>query len=48
LGTNGAGKTTTFKMLCGQLKPTEGDAYINNISVVNNTSEARKYIGYCS
>ena len=47
LGVNGAGKTTTFKMLSGEIKPTLGEAYINKISICNNLTEARKYIGYC-
>ena len=28
LGPNGAGKSTTFKMLCGLLKPTSGEARV--------------------
>lgn len=28
LGVNGAGKTTTFKMLCGEVNPTDGEVII--------------------
>eukprot|EP01135_Chromosphaera_perkinsii_P005117 Nk52_evm4s317 gene=Nk52_evmTU4s317 len=47
LGVNGAGKTTTFKMLTGDIKPSGGDAFINQCSIVNTTNEARAYLGYC-
>ncbi|KPK33353.1 MAG: multidrug ABC transporter ATP-binding protein [Chlamydiae bacterium SM23_39] len=46
LGPNGAGKSTTFKMLCGLLKPTQGDAYIVGLSIKKVTSQARARIGY--
>jgi len=46
LGPNGAGKSTTFKMLCGLLQPTEGDAKISNLSLKEVQSEARAKIGY--
>lgn len=46
LGPNGAGKSTTFKMLCGLLKPTEGQALINGLSLQKAPSEARAQLGY--
>lgn len=46
LGPNGAGKSTTFKMLCGLLKPTEGEAYVTGIDLRTSSSQARAKIGY--
>jgi ABC-2 type transport system ATP-binding protein len=46
LGPNGAGKTTTFKMLCGLLKPTQGESFVNGINLRHGSSEARAHIGY--
>lgn len=48
LGANGAGKTTAIKMLCGILKPTYGDAFVNGISVTNETEKVKNNIGYMS
>lgn len=36
LGINGAGKTTTFQMLTGDIFPTDGYAYINGYSVMQD------------
>ncbi|CAG9325453.1 unnamed protein product [Blepharisma stoltei] len=47
LGVNGAGKTTTFKMLTGEIAPTDGEAYLSSFSVLNNLDRARENIGYC-
>mmetsp|Transcript_6172 Transcript_6172/g.5546 ORF Transcript_6172/g.5546 Transcript_6172/m.5546 type:complete len:310 (+) Transcript_6172:3391-4320(+) len=47
LGVNGAGKTTTFKMLSGEINPTQGQAYIKNYKIPNQMNDARQYIGYC-
>lgn len=47
LGVNGAGKTTTFKMLTGDIGVTNGDAYINQHSVVDDILAARQSMGYC-
>ena len=47
MGVNGAGKTTTFKMLTGDVDPTNGMAEINGFSILNQLSDARRNIGYC-
>jgi ABC-2 type transport system ATP-binding protein len=46
LGPNGAGKSTTFKMLCGLLKPSEGEARIAGFDFQRSASAARNRIGY--
>jgi ABC-2 type transport system ATP-binding protein len=46
LGPNGAGKSTTFKMLCGLLKPTQGEAFISGLSLNKVKSQARAKLGY--
>jgi ABC-2 type transport system ATP-binding protein len=46
LGPNGAGKSTTFKMLCGLLKPTSGDAHVVGYNLRNAPSEAKLQLGY--
>jgi ABC-2 type transport system ATP-binding protein len=46
LGPNGAGKSTTFKMICGLMKPSFGDAKIKNISLLDAPSQARAKVGY--
>jgi ABC-2 type transport system ATP-binding protein len=46
LGPNGAGKSTTFKMLCGLLKPTKGNAFVNGVDLQQAPSKARSHIGY--
>jgi ABC-2 type transport system ATP-binding protein len=46
LGPNGAGKSTTLKILTGFLAPTSGNAYIQDINVLENPIQAQKHIGY--
>lgn len=46
LGPNGAGKSTTFKMMCGLLKPTEGEAFVNGLDLQVAPAQARSQIGY--
>lgn len=45
LGVNGAGKTTTVKMLCGLLRPTAGQAFLQGHSILNNTAGVKSIIG---
>ena len=46
LGQNGAGKSTTINIFLGFVKPTEGLAKINGISVIDHPEETKKYIAY--
>jgi len=46
LGPNGAGKSTTFKMLCGLLKPTSGDASVVGYDLRHAPSAAKAQLGY--
>jgi ABC-2 type transport system ATP-binding protein len=46
LGSNGAGKSTTMNIICGVLNQTEGEVYINGISLKENPVEAKRYIGF--
>lgn len=46
LGPNGAGKSTTFKMLCGLLKPTEGEAHVVGHDLRHATGAAKSQLGY--
>lgn len=45
LGPNGAGKSTTINMLSTILAPSEGEAFINNFSILTRRDEVRKSIG---
>ncbi|PSN44315.1 hypothetical protein C0J52_09298 [Blattella germanica] len=47
LGVNGAGKTTTFQMLTGDEIPTDGEAWINKLSLRNDKFKFLAQIGYC-
>ena len=44
LGVNGAGKTTTIKMLSCLTQPTEGNAYLNGHSIVDDSAAVKSII----
>ena len=46
LGSNGAGKSTTMNIVCGVLKQTEGNVYIQGINLKENPVEAKKHLGF--
>ncbi len=46
VGPNGAGKTTTMKILATLDEPTDGDAKIDGVSIVEMPEQARQLIGY--
>lgn len=46
IGPNGAGKTTTLRMIATLLKPTDGDAIVNNQSILKNPLKVRENITY--
>ena len=46
LGPNGAGKSTTFKMMCGLLRPSAGQATVMGIDFKRSASQARRKLGY--
>ena len=48
VGPDGAGKTTTLRMLAGVLRPTEGDAFLDGISVSKEPEEVKHRIAYMS
>lgn len=45
LGPNGSGKTTTVRMLCGLLKPDQGDAYVHGHSVTHARNQVKTHLG---
>ncbi|XP_037025654.1 ATP-binding cassette sub-family A member 3-like isoform X1 [Bradysia coprophila] len=47
LGVNGAGKTTTFKMLTGDVKISNGEAWVRGLSLKNDMNKVHQIIGYC-
>jgi len=48
LGPNGAGKTTAIQMMCGLLKPTSGEVFINGEKIHSTGSrQIRARVGVC-
>ena len=45
LGPNGAGKTTTVRMICGLIRPTAGEVWVDGLSVSQQPSAVRARIG---
>ncbi len=46
LGSNGAGKSTIMNIICGVLKQSNGNVFINGIDMRSNSIEAKKHIGF--
>lgn len=46
LGPNGSGKSTTIRMLCGLLKPSDGEAEVLGFRVPRDAESVRRHIGY--
>ena len=46
IGANGAGKSTTFKMMCGLLVPTSGQALVLGMDLKESSGKARQHLGY--
>ncbi len=46
IGPNGAGKTTTMRILSTVDEPSEGDATIDGVSVLQYPEDARRLVGY--
>ena len=45
LGPNGAGKTTSISMICGLLKPTAGEIFVEGNSILKSPREVKKLLG---
>jgi len=48
VGPDGAGKTTTLRMLAGVMRPTDGDAFIDGVSVAHDPEAVKHHIAYMS
>ena len=47
LGHNGAGKTTTISTLTGLLRPTGGQAQLDDVDILEDQDYLRKHLGVC-
>lgn len=48
LGANGAGKTTAMRILCGLIRPSEGEGTVAGYDIRNEQEKIKKNIGYMS
>jgi ABC-2 type transport system ATP-binding protein len=48
LGANGAGKTTMIRMLCGLMRPSDGEGTVAGYNVYSQTEQIKRNIGYMS
>jgi len=46
IGGSGAGKSTILNCMCGYLKPSEGQVYINGVDLYRNFDALKKAVGY--
>lgn len=46
LGSNGAGKSTLMNIMCGVLRQTQGNVYINGLNTRDEPVKAKEYIGF--
>lgn len=46
IGGSGAGKSTILNCMCGYLKPTQGDVFINGVNLHQNFDSLKKMVGY--
>ncbi len=46
VGPNGAGKTTTMRILATLDEPTDGNAYLDGMSAVDDPERVRRFIGF--
>jgi len=46
LGSNGAGKSTTMNIICGIVKPTKGNVFVDRVDMAVNPLEAKRQIGF--
>ena len=46
IGGSGAGKSTILNAMCGYLRPSDGEVYINGVNLYSNFDSLKKLIGY--